>query len=210
MPAKGQFKPQRIVICPCGNKKSVRETNTQTKYCSFDCYIKFRIEYDHKAINFRHTEEMKQHLSNVHKRPITEVQRKAYDLAKLRPRTNAELASAQNKIGSKMVFSNPEERGQRISESRSGKGYAGNDNFRKGRNHEDFARILCPIGFQREFVVKYGLGRGEQFYLDFALPEIKFCIEIDGAEHKNSKEWDFLRDKILTIKGWYILRVPTL
>ena len=47
------------------------------------------------------------------------------------------------------------------------------------------------------------------YQLDFAFPEYKLCVEIDGSTHllKNVIEIDKRRDKFLNIEGWRVLRI---
>lgn len=48
------------------------------------------------------------------------------------------------------------------------------------------------------------------FELDFALPDRKLNVEIDGPEHghRRRRELDYDRDLILNDRGWRILRIP--
>ena len=87
--------------------------------------------------------------------------------------------------------------------------------WRGGQIAENFAAILCPAGFIREYQVFYGeqtrktgFGfRRENFQLDFAHVEGKVNIELDGPGHKTMPEEDALRDSILCTLGWRIIRI---
>src|SRR6266436_1101793 len=46
------------------------------------------------------------------------------------------------------------------------------------------------------------------FWLDFALPDRRMYVEIDGSIHRLRKERDARKDKILSDRGWKGLRVP--
>lgn len=49
-----------------------------------------------------------------------------------------------------------------------------------------------------------------KYSLDFAWPNIKKCIEIDGEQHErfeNYKQRDILKDSLLNDNGWKILRI---
>ena len=48
------------------------------------------------------------------------------------------------------------------------------------------------------------------FYLDFYCPRAKVCIEIDGEQHVESKEYDDFRDADIENLGIVTLRFPSL
>jgi hypothetical protein len=79
-------------------------------------------------------------------------------------------------------------------------------NFTGGRTGAEFAAILCPAGFVREHHFQWG-SAGEHFKLDFAHLEGKVCIELDGPNHKSSKEYDDMRDALLRAMGWRVIRI---
>lgn len=65
------------------------------------------------------------------------------------------------------------------------------------------ASVQIP-GLVRQFHVK-----GTRYHLDFALPEEKIGIEVDGHQWHSSRkqrQHDSQRDRILTGLGWRILR----
>jgi hypothetical protein len=78
--------------------------------------------------------------------------------------------------------------------------------FRGGRAGEDFAAVLCPVGFVREYKVFWG-GKGESFALDFAHPEGQVNIELDGPGHASTPLQDRQRDEVLRHFGWRIIRI---
>lgn len=50
-----------------------------------------------------------------------------------------------------------------------------------------------------------------KYSLDFAWPELKICIEIDGDQHQRFEEYkqrDLEKDKLLKQEGWTELRIP--
>jgi very-short-patch-repair endonuclease len=59
--------------------------------------------------------------------------------------------------------------------------------------------------FQREY-------RFFQYSIDFAWPNKKLAIEIDGSQHeqKNNKQRDIKKDKLLKENGWKVLRIKWL
>jgi very-short-patch-repair endonuclease len=56
----------------------------------------------------------------------------------------------------------------------------------------------------QSYITEYGIGI---YSLDFAWPEIKKCIEVDGATHELTVDKDAKRDKWLTEQGWQTLRI---
>ena len=117
--------------------------------------------------------------------------------------------------------------GQRISETRKSLGIQHSDetkaflaecavyNWQGGKAGEDFAAVLCPVGFIREYHFLYGehvimtaFGlRRKSFNLDFAHVEGKINIELDGPSHKSTPAEDAARDAILRDHGWRIIRI---
>ncbi|MEK6860820.1 MAG: DUF559 domain-containing protein [Nanoarchaeota archaeon] len=57
------------------------------------------------------------------------------------------------------------------------------------------------------FFQNYTVGR---YRLDFAYPEEKRAVEIDGKQHLEERaiEHDRIRDEWLKSQGWIILRIP--
>ncbi len=47
------------------------------------------------------------------------------------------------------------------------------------------------------------------FWLDFAIPDRKLCVEIDGSAHRVKTEKDERRDRMMIERGWKILRIPS-
>jgi very-short-patch-repair endonuclease len=46
------------------------------------------------------------------------------------------------------------------------------------------------------------------FFLDFACPEVRLAIEIDGETHSIDPERDVIRDELLAEDGWKVIRIP--
>ena len=63
--------------------------------------------------------------------------------------------------------------------------------------------ILDAQGLEYE----YELPTRSGFVLDFAFPEIKTAIEVDGYYHQFTKNRDNFRDHILKRGGWLIIRI---
>ena len=66
-------------------------------------------------------------------------------------------------------------------------------------------------GWTAQHRVKTSAPRGmpSKFDLDFALPERKLFVEIDGSVHRLRKERDARRDAMLAELGWTGLRLPS-
>ena len=50
----------------------------------------------------------------------------------------------------------------------------------------------------------------DKYSLDFAWPEKKLCIEIDGEQHDRFEEYklrDISKDKLLKENGWKVIRI---
>ncbi len=78
-----------------------------------------------------------------------------------------------------------------------------------GKAGNEYARLLESCGFQREYVVQWGLKKGERFKLDFAEPKLKINIELDGPHHKSTPYKDWERDQVLkNYLGWIVIRIP--
>ena len=76
--------------------------------------------------------------------------------------------------------------------------------WRGGEDGDVFASILCPLGYVRELQVRHA---GRQYNLDFAHPEVKVNIELDGLYHMSTPEEDTQRDATLKDLGWKIIRI---
>lgn len=69
----------------------------------------------------------------------------------------------------------------------------------------DFAAVLCPAGYLMDTV---RLAQGRSVYvLDFAHPEAKVNIEIDGSSHRGHEVRDARRDVFLRSLGWKVIRI---
>jgi hypothetical protein len=74
-----------------------------------------------------------------------------------------------------------------------------------GRTGAEFAHVLCPVGYVREFQVNWGPGHAAHYKLDFAHPTAKVNIELDGPYHDPSG--DEVRDLRLRALGWKVIRI---
>jgi very-short-patch-repair endonuclease len=61
------------------------------------------------------------------------------------------------------------------------------------------AHRLMGLGFRRQFPIA-------GYIVDFACPEKKLVVEVDGSQHADANEGDEARTKRLEQDGWTILR----
>jgi len=68
--------------------------------------------------------------------------------------------------------------------------------------------FLEPLGFVREYPVSSDR-TGPPYKLDFAHPELKIDVEIDGKQHRETRvrERDETRDQHLASLGWRVIRI---
>ena len=52
-----------------------------------------------------------------------------------------------------------------------------------------------------------GVDAPRTYHLDFAIPEKKLCLEIDGVSHRDRANRDERKDEILKSQGWQIIRL---
>lgn len=76
-------------------------------------------------------------------------------------------------------------------------------------------QVLLPWFTERGWVAQFKLLTNvssvklpRAFWLDFALPERKLCVEIDGSSHNTRLDRDKRKNRMLRERGWRILRVP--
>ena len=67
-----------------------------------------------------------------------------------------------------------------------------------------FESVIDKRFENKNYIAEYPFGI---YSLDFAWPEIKKCIEIDGGTHENTRESDAKRDAWLLEQGWQTLRI---
>lgn len=83
-------------------------------------------------------------------------------------------------------------------------------NWKGGDVGDEYARVLCPKGFVREYHFYFGLNNRRQVVMDFALVGGKLNVELDGPAHLASSEEDARRDAELRILGWRVVRITHL
>lgn len=73
----------------------------------------------------------------------------------------------------------------------------------------DFDSLLRPLGYEREFIVRWNAA-GSLYRLDFAHPDARVNIELDGPCHRanrSAQSRDARRDARLRAIGWRVVRV---
>ena len=64
---------------------------------------------------------------------------------------------------------------------------------------------------KEDFIVEYHFYNPESDkhgWADFAFPSKNLIIELDGTQHRHTKEKDQIRDEYLTRNGWTVIRIP--
>ncbi|OGO85293.1 MAG: hypothetical protein A2Y24_07915 [Clostridiales bacterium GWE2_32_10] len=69
-------------------------------------------------------------------------------------------------------------------------------------------RKFCNLKFFRQHLIKIEYyGQERYFIADFYCEEKKIVIEIDGSIHDKTKEYDKLRDHLITTLGIKVIRI---
>ena len=110
---------------------------------------------------------------------------------------------------------------ERISEKAvdmyaSGERVAVKDGWRNVKRISPEEELIFPwitaIGFVPQYKFLTGVHTNKlprMFRLDFALPEHKLYIEIDGTVHRLKKKADTRRDSMMLERGWNGIRIPS-
>lgn len=85
--------------------------------------------------------------------------------------------------------------------------------FRGGETGDRVAKVLEPLGFIREFRLEFGPRVGgrftsESYQSDFANPDERIWVELDGPFHYATPVEDGIRDEYLRSIGWTVIRIP--
>lgn len=96
-------------------------------------------------------------------------------------------------------------RGRAISAGDPRSSTSGRLGWTGGQAGEDFAAVLCPVGFVREHQVNWASGPSAHYKLDFAHVLGKVNIELDGPYHDGSNDRE--RDARLRSLGWKVIRI---
>lgn len=108
-----------------------------------------------------------------------------------------------------------EEQKQKISESMKlahAEGKAHNIGKSRWNNEPSYPEKWFMEVIENEFENKNYIREYpfSKYSLDFAWPEIKKCIEIDGEQHERFEEYkqrDIVKDELLQSNGWNVLRI---
>jgi hypothetical protein len=78
----------------------------------------------------------------------------------------------------------------------------------------EFQNLLISMGFKegKDFIHQFACLQeemGKLYVADFAFPDEKVIIELDGKEHKGKKKEDHLRDKVFGLNGFQVIRIKT-
>lgn len=76
--------------------------------------------------------------------------------------------------------------------------------FWGGTVAEAFAKVLCPVGFERE---RHIFLDGHRISMDFVHMTGKVDIELDGPYHYGHALGDVERDRLMKADGWMIIRI---
>ena len=77
------------------------------------------------------------------------------------------------------------------------------------RSSDELITAIVLDEYNYDFKINY---RVDKYYVDFYIPELKVCLEVDGRLHEYSVKKDSIRDiDIRNYLGldWEILRIPT-
>lgn len=105
-----------------------------------------------------------------------------------------------------------ESRRKQLLTAKDGNNFTGGKGRPPNQLMLEYAKILVPLGYLMDEVIisrGKGSGTGSWYLLDFALPDQKINIEIDGSSHNQRKRMqrDFIRDTYLRSLGWKIVRI---
>lgn len=179
--------------CECGqNFRTRRLLNGHKKECSIWSFLKD----SHTHLN----QYTKAKLLGL---PIPEVSDETKRKLALAGSKRRATEETKKKISASMKKAHAEGRAHNTSECRW--------NNEPSYPEQWFMRVLKnEFGFEKDkdYKTEFPFHR---FSLDFAWPDKKFCIEIDGEQHERfqeQKERDFEKDKLLKEEGWIELRKP--
>lgn len=178
--------------CECGqNFRTRRLLNEHKKECS----IRSNLKRSHTHLN----QYTKAKLLGLPKPEVSEETRKKLSLASSRRRASDETKA---KISESMKKAHAEGRAHNVGECRW--------NNEPSYPEQWFMRVLKnEFGLEKDkdYKMEYPF---HKFSLDFAWPEEKLCIEIDGDQHlkfQEQKDRDIKKDQLLKEEGWKELRM---
>lgn len=129
---------------------------------------------------------------------VSEETRKKLSDAQKGDRNSAKRAEVRERISASLKLAHKEGRAHNIGECRW--------NNQPSYPEQWFMKVVENENLDKEYVRELPFHR---FSLDFAWPNKKVCIEIDGEQHERfqeQKERDIEKDKLLKEEGWIELR----
>ena len=106
----------------------------------------------------------------------------------------------KKKISESMKIAHKEGRAHNIGECRH--------NCKPSYPEQWFMKVIESEFLNKKYIREYPF---HKYSLDFAWPELKICIEIDGEQHQMFEEYkkrDLEKDELLKDEGWKELRIP--
>lgn len=171
------------------------------------CFKHFRVRRDleqHRKIDHPNVGHLNQFsLAKLHGETLVvseETRRKIGD-AHRGDRNSSKRAEVREKISASMKKAHAEGRAHNIGECRW--------NNKPSYPEKWFMKVLKnEFGLEkdRDYKMEFPFNK---FSLDFAWPDKKFCIEIDGEQHERFQEQknrDIEKDRLLEEKGWLEIR----
>ncbi len=101
----------------------------------------------------------------------------------------------------------------RNARAKHGVNFRGGNGQPRTQNQITVEAILRPLGFTPEYVVRTKGHRTrhkppDNYKVDFANPESKIAVELDGPSHSTEKaESDRKKTEVLTALGWRVVRI---
>ena len=162
-------------------KKEAKDLPKRCKYCEKE---------------FGNGRQLGGHITNCDKNPQVKNTRKKMSNSKNGKSLTLEH---RNQISESMKMAHKEKRAWNIGKSRW--------NNKESYPESFFRKVIENEFFDKDYVQEYAVGI---YSIDFAWPNKKLAIEIDGDQHERFEEYkqrDMRKDQFLTEEGWLILRI---
>lgn len=197
---------RKIVKCPCGNIMELYPSSTR-KYCCKEHAYLYRSKPSEQTkakiaatlTGVRHPPERceassRGHMGHIHTKEHKEATSKSITLTWKDTTIREKRLNGQYKV---------------LAETDKSSFFSGGKGQPPNQIMLDYATFLCPIGYLMDkVIIKKGDWESAGWYLlDFALPDEKIDIEIDGSSHRSHVARDAERDKFLRSLGWKVIRI---
>jgi very-short-patch-repair endonuclease len=171
-------------------KRKSLKSNIKIKYNGTDLKCKFCEK------NFKSGKSLGGHVSSCNMNPdIHSIKEK-----RIKSITGKKLSDdSKKKISNSMIKAHDEGRAWNIGKSRW--------NSKKSYPEEFFFKVIENEFENKKFINEYPIGI---YSIDFAWPDLKKAIEIDGEQHQRFIDYierDIRKDEYLKQNGWKILRI---